>query len=42
MISLRALTFAENNIEKNVRERDFFKNYKENLDRSIHSIHILQ
>ena len=34
--NLRSLTFAENDIEKNVEERVLFKNYKERFERSLH------
>ena len=34
--NLRSLTFAENNIEKNVKERVLFKNYKERFEHSLH------
>ena len=33
---LRLLTFAKNNIEKNVKERVLFKNHKERFERSLH------
>ena len=33
---LRSLTFAENNIEKNEKERVLFKNFKERFERSLH------
>ena len=33
---LRSLTFAKNNIEKNVKERVLFKNYEERFKRSLH------
>ena len=33
--NLRSLTFAKNNIEKNVKERVFL-NYKERFERSLH------
>ena len=36
MIKLRSLTFAENNILKNVEKHIFFKNYKERFERSLH------
>ena len=34
--NLRSLTFAKNNIEKNVKERVIFKNYKERFELSLH------
>ena len=34
--NLRSLTFVKNNIEKNVKERILFKNYKERFERSLH------
>ena len=34
--NLRSLTFAKNNIEKNVKERVLFKNYKKHFERSLH------
>ena len=34
--NLRSLTFAENNFEKNVKERILFKIYKERFERSLH------
>ena len=33
---LRLLTFAKNDIEKNVKGHVLFKNYKEHFERSIH------
>ena len=36
MKNLRSLTFAKNNIKKNVKERVLLKNYKERLERSLH------
>ena len=33
---LFSLTFANNNIEKNVNERVIFENYKEHFERSLH------
>ena len=34
--NLGSLTFAKNNIEKKVKERVLFKNYKERFERSLH------
>ena len=34
--NLRSLTFANNDIEKNAKERVFFKNYKERFERSLY------
>ena len=34
--NLRLLTFAKDNIEKNVNQRVFFKNYKERFERLLH------
>ena len=34
--NLRSLTFAKNNIEKNIKEHVLFKNYKERFERSLH------
>ena len=34
--NLRSLTFGKNNIEKNVKERVLFKNYKESFERLLH------
>ena len=36
VINLRSLTFAKNNIEKNVKERFLYKNYKERFERWLH------
>ena len=34
--NVRSLTFAKNNIEKNVKERVLFKYYKEHFELSLH------
>ena len=34
--NLRLLTFAKNNIKKNVKERILFKNYEECFERSLY------
>ena len=33
---IKKFTFAQNNIEKNVKEPVLFKNYKELFERSLH------
>mgnify|MGYP003503706741 CR=1 FL=1 len=33
---IKKFTFAKNNINKNVKERVLFKNYKERFERSLH------
>ena len=38
---LRSLTFAKSNIEKIVKERLLFKNYKQRFERSLHLCHVL-